>query len=162
VLNEMGFEPPERARIIARARETRMQARDLRQAMLDVRDKSLAQRWRLWSAGIVQEPPTYVPEAWRRGRDREAALDAAATACLECRDACIAVGSARVLAGLADVTAARVLERSDGFDVLLNATVRLVDQLEPSFAPLDADAVDCLSSMRGCREACRTALLAIH
>ena len=139
-----------------------MRARDLRRDASQSRDVSLAQRWHLWSAGLVAEPPTFVPDSWQieRERDRETLLDAAAVACVECRDAVLAADAARVLAGLCDVAGSRVLERGDGHEFLLSATARLIDQLEPTLASRDPAMIVCLSSMRRCRETCRAALLA--
>jgi hypothetical protein len=152
-----------RLAILQSARRSRKRARELRQHAFLCRDASLEQRWRLWSAGVIPEPPGLVPESWRaeREQDLDDVLTAAAAACVDCRDAALTIRRAIIIAGLTDVAAARIRERSDGFEFLVSATARLIDQLEPTMRANDAAEIVCLSAMRRCRETCRTALVAL-
>jgi hypothetical protein len=149
-----------RSALLHEARAARTRARSLRRRALAARESLLEERWRLWSAGIVAEPPSLVPESWRCEQDLESLLDEAMLLCLECRDAALRVGPLPLVAALSDVTARHLLERSTGYHFLLSATARLTDELESKLDSTDADAVVCASAMRRTRDACRAALLA--
>ena len=163
LIDEVRSQRERRSAILSEARRSRKRARDLRRDAVFVRDRTLDHRWGLWSGGLVPEPPSYVPETWRLGGDRDldTLFEEAGLTCLECRDAALEVKEAHVLAALSDVTAERLAERRDGCDFLLSATARFIDRLDPRLRRDDPEVIVCLSAMRRCRDACLAALVAL-
>jgi hypothetical protein len=123
-----------RARVIESARAARRDSRILRSRTRDTFEANLRQGWRLWSAGVVPQPPGLVPQAWVESTASSDLVSYALDACAEAYD------RAHSFCNSSAASEKRVLERT--FALIAAATAVAHARLTED---LDLEALDALS-----------------
>lgn len=123
------------------------------------RETLLASRWRVWSLGLLGEPPTTLPAAWSAPPDAATAVGQAGR---DCRELAAQAGTrASVVRAVCEVTDERLRRGDEEADLALGLTARMLDLTEQE---LDADDVETVLLASACRrsaESCRRALVAL-
>jgi hypothetical protein len=176
-ISEVRAEREARTQIRDQARASRRLARSLRGRAVAAREENLVHRWRLWSAGLVSEPPDVIPIDWSHAVGFEVTVTRAAQACHDCAETCEAIFSARklglprevtrtlaVIAATAEATENRlVLDPAESLEALAVCAL-VIERAEPILAGPwhDAELVLAASAGRRCGVACRAALTALY
>jgi hypothetical protein len=176
-ISEVRAEREARTHIRDQARASRRLARSLRDRAIAAREANLVHRWRLWSEGLLTEPPDFIPVDWSRALGFERTITRAAQACHDCAATCEAIFSARkrglprevtrtlaAIAATAAVTENRlVLDPAESLEALAVCAL-VIERAEPILAGPwhDAELVLAASAGRRCGVACRAALTALY
>jgi hypothetical protein len=174
---EVRAEREARSHVRDQARTSRRLARALRDRAVAAREENLVHRWRLWSAGLLAEPPDVIPLDWSYERELEGAVARAEQACHDCAATCEAIVSARkrglprevtrtlaLIAATAEVTKRRLALDPAESPEALAACALVIERAEPTLAGpwQDPELVLAASAGRRCGVACREALAALY